>query len=846
MSACGFLGTWEVVEYDPCQDNDFIHGIKFRLDATGDVTWFVPEELKSVPLFNCDTYDLNITPCSACLRFGEYAGHVLEFKCDQRKPKDSLLLSSEGLYTLRCKRVNDDISQHSHFIPFSLVIALEDGYFSDFVIKSSNNKEFKTHLLILNLIGHGINWKSANHPLSNLPEDVLGTILHFLYSECLPENLSDDTAKQVMSVASQNLFLSRLSTMCRLYLRNLNLKKQIICLVNDMHTYLDKLADHFGSKNSSYNEGLASNPDHLCLIVKQCIRDASVVIIKFIQFCDIFSKRKNELTKGEQQEIIRYAKSRFPIFLNQFQRFLQLLKNTFGSMNAFQKNEIAMYLVPEVESILELVTHLIVQIKNALERIIAFLDPEDLCTSKTSFGNVCTYFLYVKELTKLRNINENISFYLDILLSKRQKFNEMSNAQKVRSISRNLEQLIEELPILFLVRLEEVTATSDADSEWRDFKFCFQVGTSKVSKFLHKLVTHRDALQNVIVEICELVQRDAFNQSLQNLGILDANSCTSSIEDSSKSSEYTASSQNFFCKLNLVQSFCIPPKSTVSQLSKQLLKLLDNSTNTDMEFEIITSSDSESTDELNQPETISVIKAHRVVVASRCDWFRKALQSGMKEDIDKKIIIHDTNPTVFKVFLEYLYSGKLTPSMLTNEQLVDLLVLSDGFEVDFLKQACESGLEYTIDLENAIYLLSLADNYNAKSLKNACLEFIAQNEELTESEIFYELPLDLRTAIFDFVWTKPHPRKQAGFKVQLTTNSDIDSHFSRLKISNCSSSFDGNDETPVHEVTRLDRSIAQIRDIVGDGATREQLVQVILAADFDLCRAINYYYIKYS
>lgn len=29
------------------------------------------------------------------------------------------------------------------------------------------------------------------------------------------------------------------------------------------------------------------------------------------------------------------------------------------------------------------------------------------------------------------------------------------------------------------------------------------------------------------------------------------------------------------------------------------------------------------------------IRAHRVIVAARCDWFRRALLSGMREAIDK-------------------------------------------------------------------------------------------------------------------------------------------------------------------------------------------------------------------
>jgi hypothetical protein len=58
----------------------------------------------------------------------------------------------------------------------------------------------------------------------------------------------------------------------------------------------------------------------------------------------------------------------------------------------------------------------------------------------------------------------------------------MTSANKVRSVAHNLEQLIEELPI-FILRLEEVTAALDDKLEWREFKFCFKVGTSKVVSY---------------------------------------------------------------------------------------------------------------------------------------------------------------------------------------------------------------------------------------------------------------------------------------------------------------------------------------------------------------------------
>lgn len=60
--------------------------VRFRLDETGDVTWITTEELKSVPLFSCETYEIHDSPMyiSVIIRFGAYAGHVIEFTVSAR------------------------------------------------------------------------------------------------------------------------------------------------------------------------------------------------------------------------------------------------------------------------------------------------------------------------------------------------------------------------------------------------------------------------------------------------------------------------------------------------------------------------------------------------------------------------------------------------------------------------------------------------------------------------------------------------------------------------------------------------------------------------------------------
>lgn len=94
--------------------------------------------------------------------------------------------------------------------------------------------------------------------------------------------------------------------------------------------------------------------------------------------------------------------------------------------------------------------------------------------------------------------------------------------------------------------------------------------------------------------------------------------------------------------MNLVESLCISPITSLSNLSKHSLQLLKSATDTDMEFEILVNNlpteetargHEEDCDQLEDERLI--IKAHRVIVAARCDWFRRALLSGMKEAINK-------------------------------------------------------------------------------------------------------------------------------------------------------------------------------------------------------------------
>nr|CAD7461669.1 unnamed protein product [Timema tahoe] len=598
---------------------------------------------------------------------------------------------------------------------------------------------FAVHTCILKLGAPSIDWAEQPPPLSGLPEDVLGTVLHFIYSESLPANLDEDTARQCRTVAQSLLGLEKLVNMCDQYLNNMALKQQIVKLVSDMHACAHQIIGNFSSKTSTSDhlvEPLNSNPAKLCYVVKQSVREAAVAFVKLLELCDLYCKHKPELSRKERHEIVHYAKSRLPIFMSQLHRFLQAVKVTFSAMSPSQRQDMAAYLVLEIESILDMLAAVILEVKSAVEQLILALTSSEVSHSPN------------------RSVMETLKASLKSkAIFSRESFNDMTSANKVRSVSRNLEQLIEELPI-FLLRLEEVMAALDDKLEWREFKFCFKVGTAKV--------------------------RDAFTNSLLSLKLLDP--AHYGAVTSHNNHTVPSSIPKHAYKLNLVESLCMPPKSCDSVLSKSAMELLRSSTATDMSFQIMASQ--ESPEDCVEDSTCCV-QAHRVIVAARCDWFRRALLSGMREAIDsrlalarpilhmaarsrsalvaasdrrfqRRVIIHDTSQCVFSSFLDYLYSGKLDTCSFSADHLADLMLLSDRYEVDSLKLACEHGLKSHIDRDSVLYFLGMADQIGAKILRSSCLYFVSTNPDIMDTDLFEELPQTLQAEIYDMViWVKP-------------------------------------------------------------------------------------------
>lgn len=242
-------------------------------------------------------------------------------------------------------------------------------------------------------------------------------------------------------------------------------------------------------------------------------------------------------------------------------------------------------------------------------------------------------------------------------MQKKDTFALMSQGEKVRSLSKLLEQLTYTVQI-GQTKVQELRVEVDARLTWKDWKYIFKLGTSKTSWAICKLLSNRDKIQSLVKQLCDMVHRDQFSTSLSALNLLET---VGGYSKQASTSSSIATKKTKYAQLSSVESLCIPPYARDSQLAQNAVKLLHTNSQSDLVFEVIVANETGDTvidhtsgepvekTESDREEMVFEIPAHRVVIATRCDWFRKALLSGMRESIDRKITVRDTKSSAVSI-----------------------------------------------------------------------------------------------------------------------------------------------------------------------------------------------------
>ncbi|XP_061196240.1 uncharacterized protein LOC133204507 [Saccostrea echinata] len=823
-----------------------------------------------MPFFNSDTYEFvkRIRPIKgrhecdviSLKFFGTCAEHVIEFKVETSE--DLMLLTCERCCILQCQKIkSEDVELDSSYC---FMPALEEGFFSDLVIKSKSGREFKLHSVILNLSIPQHDWNSS--PLNGMADNILTTIFHYLYNECLPSGLSEDTAKDCIKVLEHMPEFNAFTVLCQTFLRNTALKHQIVSLIDDMHACANRIIDLFKckkphSKGVMPEYALVANPQKLCYVIKQTTREGAVACSKLVILCDLFARRSGELPQEERHDIIKYAHSRLPMFIKQVQEFFEVFEYQLMLMGPDQKQDIATYILPEIEESLTTLTNFVEEFQTALDVAITTNISEKEKSEKKEkqkkehvkdvLSKTLKHALHVRELKKLRNMHEAASVKLEMFLKKLHVFSKKTEAEKIPLIVYLLDALKNSEAPLFVDRMQHLALVLEEKYKWKEWKYMFKLSSSKIAWGVHKLRSYKSTLSSSIEQMVKLVNKEEFTATLAALGLWDKGETTSTVDTK-------------YARLSSVESLCIPPPSKKCILAQNALELFRKKRNTDMVFEIIlvrdmgdividhTHGDPIERQEDDHDVEIHQIPAHCVILAARCNWFSRALLSGMRESIDKKITIHDTNPEIFTMFLEFLYSGGIQSDSLSTDQLTELLTLADRYEVNNLGQVCEQILLHHVDGDMALYLLSIADQFQKKVLKDKVLSYLGNHPDVKNCEVFCQLPPHLRTEIEDVI--KEEGDVEGSGRVEtsssLSSQEDVEDLIGQVQVtrsrrysssSSSSSCFDeyggvGTDHA------RLAECISALRAVIGDDVPEDDLIQFALAADYDVSRAINFYF----
>jgi hypothetical protein len=144
-----------------------------------------------------------------------------------------------------------------------------------------------------------------------------------------------------------------------------------------------------------------------------------------------------------------------------------------------------------------------------------------------------------------------------------------------------------------------------------------------------------------------------------------------------------------------------------SKMNSDMKKMFNNERFSDVAFKV-------------DKETI---KAHKVVICSRSEYFRALCLGGLRESTQQQIEIHNTPPFVFRKLIEYLYMQQINIEEI-GDKIVEMFIVADKFVCDKLKEYLEFLIAQNLTVENASALILLAHKYSAPKLKQECYNFI--------------------------------------------------------------------------------------------------------------------------
>ncbi|EAA11424.5 AGAP006689-PA [Anopheles gambiae str. PEST] len=120
------------------------------------------------------------------------------------------------------------------------------------------------------------------------------------------------------------------------------------------------------------------------------------------------------------------------------------------------------------------------------------------------------------------------------------------------------------------------------------------------------------------------------------------------------------------------------------------------------------------------------LPAHRIILATRSEYFRALLYGGLKESKQNEITL-DIPAKAFKYLMKYIYTGRLSLKQMKNTDILDILELAHQYGFVDLQTAISDYLCKVICMDNVCYISRTACLLDLNSLSTACYTFMDKN-----------------------------------------------------------------------------------------------------------------------
>lgn len=130
-----------------------------------------------------------------------------------------------------------------------------------------------------------------------------------------------------------------------------------------------------------------------------------------------------------------------------------------------------------------------------------------------------------------------------------------------------------------------------------------------------------------------------------------------------------------------------------------------------------------------------IIPAHRIILASRSEYFRKILYE--KEDQQKGIWIPGNDAETFKMLLTFIYSGKL---VIKSENAIKVLEMANVYGFQSITDKISEYFQKNFSFDNIVDVFNLGCRRSFKQLERFCFFFVCEHfEQMFEKDLLRNL-----------------------------------------------------------------------------------------------------------